>query len=82
MDDPFFRRFFNMPEQQRERRAAAARSLVIVDDNGYILTNAYVVKNADSIEVTLTDGRELSAELVGTDEEVDLASLKLEEVMG
>ena len=83
MDDPFFRRFFNMPEQQRERRAASAGSGVIVDaENGYILTNAHVVKNADTIEVTLTDGRELSAELVGTDEEVDLAVLKLEEADG
>ena len=83
MDDPFFRRFFNMPEQQRERRAASAGSGVIVDaENGYILTNAHVVKNADTIEVTLTDSRELSAELVGTDEEVDLAVLKLEEADG
>ena len=83
MDDPFFLRFFNMPEQQRERRAASAGSGVIVDaENGYILTNAHVVKNADTIEVTLTDGRELSAELVGTDEEVDLAVLKLEEADG
>jgi len=80
MEDPFFRRFFNIPEhQQRERRAASAGSGVIVDaEAGYVLTNAHVVKNADSIEVTLTDGRELSAELVGTDEEVDLAVLKLE----
>lgn len=80
MEDPFFRRFFNIPEQQRERRAASAGSGVIVDaKNGYVLTNAHVVKNADTIEVTLTDGRELTAELVGTDEEVDLAVLKLEE---
>ncbi|MCG8393070.1 MAG: DegQ family serine endoprotease [Pseudomonadales bacterium] len=80
MEDPFFRRFFNIPEhQQRERRAASAGSGVIVDaKEGYVLTNAHVVKNADTIEVTLTDGRELSAELVGTDEEVDLAVLKLE----
>ncbi len=80
MEDPFFRRFFNIPEQRRERRAASAGSGVIVDaKSGYVLTNAHVVKNADSIEVTLTDGRELSAELVGTDEEVDLAVLKLEQ---
>ncbi len=71
-----------MPERQRpsERRAASAGSGVIVDAaEGYVLTNAHVVKNADNIEVTLTDGRELSAELVGVDEEVDLAVLKLEE---
>ena len=82
MNDPFFRRFFDMPERQRpsERRAASAGSGVIVDAaEGYVLTNAHVVKNADNIEVTLTDGRELSAELVGVDEEVDLAVLKLEE---
>ena len=82
MDDPFFRRFFNIPEQQRpaERRAVSAGSGVIVDARqGYVLTNAHVVKNADNIEVTLTDGRELSAELVGVDDEVDLAVLKLED---
>ncbi|EKF75614.1 serine protease [Alcanivorax hongdengensis A-11-3] len=81
MEDPFFRRFFNMPDQQQmpERRARAAGSGVIVDaKNGYVLTNAHVAKNADDIKVTLTDGRELSATLVGLDEEVDLAVLKLE----
>ncbi len=79
MQDPFFRRFFDLPEQAPTRRAVAAGSGVIVDaDNGYVLTNAHVVRNADKIEVTLTDGRELSAELVGQDQEVDLAVLKLE----
>lgn len=79
MEDPFFRRFFNIPEHQRERRVTSAGSGVVVNaEEGYVLTNAHVVKNADTIEVTLTDGRELSAELVGIDEEVDLAVLKLE----
>lgn len=78
LDDPFFRRFFNVPPQQRSRRARSAGSGVIVDaKQGYVLTNAHVVKSADTIEVTLTDGRELSAELVGMDKEVDLAVLKL-----
>jgi len=79
MQDPFFRRFFNMPDQAPSRRAVSAGSGVIVDaDQGYVLTNAHVARNADNIEVTLIDGRELSAELVGLDEEVDLAVLKLE----
>lgn len=83
MDDPFFRRFFNVPKQQRERRATSAGSGVIVNAaEGYVLTNAHVVKNADTIEVTLTDGRELSATLVGADDEVDLAVLKLEDTEG
>ncbi len=79
MQDPFFRRFFDLPEQAPTRRAVAAGSGVIVDaDKGYVLTNAHVARNADKIEVTLKDGRELSAELVGLDQEVDLAVLKLE----
>ena len=79
MQDPFFRRFFDMPDQVPSSRAVSAGSGVIVDaDEGYVLTNAHVARNADNIEVTLIDGRELSAELVGLDEEVDLAVLKLE----
>ncbi|HEX5677092.1 MAG TPA: DegQ family serine endoprotease [Alcanivorax sp.] len=79
MRDPFFRRFFDMPDRAPTRRAVSAGSGVIVDaDQGYVLTNAHVARNADKIEVTLSDGRELSAELVGLDEEVDLAVLKLE----
>lgn len=80
LEDPFFRRFFDIPDQQQQpsRRAMAAGSGVIVDaKNGYVITNAHVINNADSIKVTLTDGRELSAELVGVDKEVDIAVLKL-----
>lgn len=82
MQDPFFRRFFNLPDQpgqMPERRTASAGSGVIVDaKNGYILTNAHVVRNADEVEVTLVDGRTMKAEVVGTDSGVDLAVLKVE----
>jgi serine protease Do/serine protease DegQ len=78
MEDPFFRRFFNMPNMPQERRATSAGSGVIVDAvAGYVLTNAHVVRNAEQIEVTLNDGRTLEAELVGFDAEVDLAVLKV-----
>lgn len=78
MEDPFFRRFFNMPNMPQERRATSAGSGVIVDARkGYVLTNAHVVRNAEQIEVTLNDGRTLVAELVGMDADVDLAVLKV-----
>ncbi|MEE4250824.1 MAG: DegQ family serine endoprotease [Alcanivoracaceae bacterium] len=78
MEDPFFRRFFNMPDAPQERRTTSAGSGVIVDAKlGYVLTNAHVVRNAEQIEITLIDGRTLEAELVGADSEVDLAVLKV-----
>lgn len=78
MQDPFFRQFFNVPDQPRTQKAIAAGSGVIVNaKKGYVLTNAHVVKHATKISVTLDDGRQLSAKLVGMDKQVDLAVLKL-----
>ncbi len=77
LEDPFFRRFFNIPNQQRRTRSAG--SGVVVDaEAGYIVTNNHVVQRADEVVVTLSDGRILSATLVGADEQVDLAVLKVE----
>jgi serine protease Do/serine protease DegQ len=77
LEDPFFRRFFNIPNQQRRTRSAG--SGVVVDaEQGYIVTNNHVVQRADEIAVTLSDGRSLSATLVGADEQVDLAVLKVD----
>ena len=79
-EDPFFRRFFNVPNQQRYRRTRSAGSGVVVDaKRGYIVTNNHVVQRADDIDVTLADGRLLEASLVGSDPQVDLAVLKVEE---
>jgi Do/DeqQ family serine protease len=78
LEDPFFRRFFNVPDQQRYRRTQSAGSGVVVDaSRGYIVTNNHVVNRADEITVTLADGRSLKAELVGVDPQVDLAVLKV-----
>lgn len=80
LDDPFFRRFFDVPPEQgpRERQFQSAGSGVIVDAKaGYIVTNAHVVENASEITVTLQDGRDLAAEVVGTDERTDVAVVKV-----
>lgn len=76
--DPFFRRFFNFPDQPIERKTSSLGSGVIVDaKRGLILTNNHVIANADQITVTLRDGRHLEAEVVGTDPETDVAVIKV-----
>lgn len=78
MDDPFFRRFFNVPDRPRERVSQSLGSGVIVDaENGYVLTNNHVISGADEISVTLTDGRSLDAEVIGTDPDTDLAMIRI-----
>jgi len=79
LEDPFFRRFFDFPEMgPRERQFQSAGSGVIFDaKNGYIVTNAHVVDNATEITVTLQDGRDLTATIVGTDSASDVAVLKV-----
>jgi len=80
LDDPFFRRFFDVPPDSgaRERPFQSAGSGVIFDaKNGYIVTNAHVVENANEITVTLQDGRDLKAEVIGSDAPSDVAVLKV-----
>ena len=80
LDDPFFRRFFDVPPGGglRERQFQSAGSGVIVDaKNGYVLTNAHVIENASEITVTLQDGTDLKADVVGSDAPSDVAVLKV-----
>jgi serine protease Do/serine protease DegQ len=77
LDDPFFRRFFDLPEPERERMGVG--SGVIVDARrGYIVTNHHVIDGADVITVTLRDRRRFKARVVGTDPEADVAVLQIE----
>src|ERR1700758_2292905 len=80
LDDPFFRRFFDVPQESGpvDKPFQSAGSGVIFDAKaGYIVTNAHVVENASEITVTLQDGRDLKAEVVGSDEPSDVAVLKV-----
>jgi serine protease DegQ len=78
INDPFFRRFFNIPDQPRERVSQSLGSGVIVDaDEGYVLTNNHVISGADEISVTLADGRSFQAEVIGTDPDTDLAMVRI-----
>ncbi|MEM9490509.1 MAG: trypsin-like peptidase domain-containing protein, partial [Myxococcota bacterium] len=80
--------FFNDPRSpfygQRPGRqyGNSLGSGVIVSKDGYVVTNSHVVADADSIQVRLSDGRELAAEVVGADPQSDLAVLKLRGKLG
>ena len=88
LNDPFFRRFFDVPEgqgpggpqqpQQREAPQSIGSGVIVDSAKGYVITNNHVVADADKITVRLSDDRELSAKLVGTDPDTDLAVLQIE----
>ncbi|MBP1622503.1 MAG: protease Do [Acidobacteria bacterium] len=77
--DDFFRRFFNgplfqMPEQEMQRSLGSG---VIVDPKGYIITNNHVVEGATKIKVSISDGEEYTAKVIGTDPISDIAVIKI-----
>ena len=77
--DPFFRRFFNLPDDAPARRRQSAGSGVIVDaERGFVLSNHHVVANADSVMVTLKDNRQFEAQILGSDPGTDIALLRIE----
>ncbi|MCH7821347.1 MAG: DegQ family serine endoprotease [Proteobacteria bacterium] len=80
LGDDAFRRFFGLPDAPGgSREVASAGSGVIVDSaRGYILTNHHVVENADTIQISLIDGKILDAEIIGSDPATDIALIKVE----
>jgi Do/DeqQ family serine protease len=81
LEDPFFRRFFDVPEQgPRQHQFQSAGSGVVVDaKQGLIITNAHVVENATEITVTTIDGRDYKATVVGADSASDVAVVKVKD---
>jgi Do/DeqQ family serine protease len=77
--DPFFRRFFDLPEMVPRRPRMSVGSGVIVDaDKGYVVTNHHVIEDGDRVNVTLKDRRQLRAEVIGSDPGTDIAVLQIE----
>jgi len=81
-NDPLLERFFGfqMPQepQQPQPRMGAGSGVIIDAENGYVLTNHHVVAEADRVRVTLADGREVDADIIGSDEGTDIALLQIE----
>jgi len=80
MDDPFFRRFFDLPETPASKsRPQSLGSGVIVDaELGHIVTNYHVIANASEVLVALSDGREAKAVVIGHDPQADISLIKIE----
>ena len=79
--EEFFKPFLDQQPhrpQQQSRKVTSLGSGFIIDASGYVVTNNHVIDDAKDIEVTLTDGSEYPAKLIGADPKTDLALLKVE----
>ena len=80
IDDPFLRKFFNIPNQQKSRkrnRSGLGSGVIINSKKGYVITNNHVIAKAKDIKVKLHDGREFKAKLVGADPASDIAIIQI-----
>ena len=82
-DDPIFRRFFNMPDDENHGRGGkqvqhSLGSGVVISPDGYIITNNHVVENADRIIVNVHGEQEYEATVIGTDPPTDVALIKVD----
>jgi Do/DeqQ family serine protease len=85
LNDPFFKHFFNNPEDQEQqqqkpqKRQQSAGSGVIVDaEKGIVMTNYHVIRDSDEVHVSLIDGRNYEAKVMGSDPDLDIAILQIE----
>jgi len=76
-NDPIARNFFGLPNVTKESIQSGLGSGVIVNAEGYILTNNHVIQGADEILVELKDKRQSRAQLSGSDQDTDLSVLKI-----
>jgi Do/DeqQ family serine protease len=83
-NDPFFRRFFNLPDQEqlerqpKKRQRSAGSGVIVNAKKGIVMTNHHVIKGADEVLVSLADGRSFEAKVLGEDADLDIAILEIE----
>ena len=77
LQDPFFRRYFGVPDAALQPAMAAGSGVIVDGARGFVITNFHVVRNAEAVQVTLKDGRKFPADPVGLDPSLDLAVLRI-----
>jgi S1-C subfamily serine protease len=77
LQDPFFRRYFGVPDAALQPAIAAGSGVIVDGQRGFVITNFHVVRNAEAIQVTTRDGRKFSAQLLGASPGLDLAVLRI-----
>ena len=77
LQDPFFRRFFGLPDRP-EPQLSAGSGVIVDAAKGYVLTNHHVIRGAREVMVTLKDQRQFQAKILGSDAGTDIALLKIE----
>jgi len=78
LQDPFFRRYFGIPDAALQPTMAAGSGVIVDGKNGLVITNFHVVQNAQAVEVGLKDGRKLPADPVVLAPDIDLAVLRID----
>ena len=78
LQDPYFRRYFGVPDAALQPAMAAGSGVIVDGAKGFVITNFHVVRNAEAIEVTLKDGRKYPAQPLGVAPNLDLAVLKID----
>ena len=77
LQDPFFRRYFGIPDAALQPAIAAGSGVIVDGERGLVITNFHVVQNAQAVEVGLKDGRKLPADPVALAPDLDLAVLRI-----
>ena len=77
LQDPFFRRYFGVPEAALQPAMAAGSGVIVDGERGFVITNFHVVRDATAVEVTLKDGHKYPAALLGVAPDLDLAVLRI-----